>query len=208
VVGNDIIDIKETQRSTNWERRGFIQKIFSIKEQNLIRASADPFTTVWRLWSMKESAYKVYIQAGGERFFGPTRIECSFNSSENGWVKIDNISLETETVINANYIFSSARVGTLEIDTCILQLSGVNGKEQSDFMQQQVLNDFAKSNSMPWVDLLLQKTRAGVPLLFYKDKPLNISLSITHHGGYGAYSMVKNEGLSDFTANNVGQLFF
>jgi phosphopantetheinyl transferase (holo-ACP synthase) len=192
VVGNDIIDIKETKRSTNWKRRGFIQKIFSIKEQNLIRASADPFTTVWRLWSMKESAYKVYIQAGGERFFGPTRIECSFNSSENGRVKIDSISLETKTTINSNYIFSSAARGTLEIDTCILQLSGGNSKEQSDFMQQQVLNDFAKNNSMPLADLLLQKTKAGVPLIFYKDKALSISLSITHHGEYGAYSMVKN----------------
>ena len=61
MLGNDIIDINETRRTTNWERPRFIEKIFTFKEQRMITKSADPFTTVWHLWSMKESAYKVFI---------------------------------------------------------------------------------------------------------------------------------------------------
>jgi len=68
MVGNDIIDLGETRRSTNWERPGFVQKIFTPKEQGFINASADPFSIVWRLWSMKESAYKVFLQTGVDRF--------------------------------------------------------------------------------------------------------------------------------------------
>ena len=108
MVGNDIVDIHETRRSSNWERPGFLQKLFTVKEQSLIATSNDPFVTLWRLWSMKESAYKVYIQAGGIRFFNPTKIECSLNSLKIGQVKIAAITLKTKTSIQANYIYSTA----------------------------------------------------------------------------------------------------
>ena len=192
MIGNDIIDIYETRNSTNWERPGFMQKVFTTNEQQTINASADPFATVWHLWSMKESAYKVFIQGGGSRFFNPTKIECRLDSSKKGQVKIDNTILNTNTSINSNYIFSIATIGNYGIDTRIFQLTEYNSKYQSNFMHQQVLNDFAKSNSINCDELLIQKTKTGVPTLYLKNKLLNVSLSITHHGKYGAYSILKN----------------
>jgi phosphopantetheinyl transferase (holo-ACP synthase) len=190
MVGNDIIDINETRRSSNWERPGFMQKIFSKKEQSIISVSNDPFTTVWHLWSMKESAYKVFIQAGGNRFFNPTKIECSLDSSKNGQVKIDTITLRTNTSINANFIFSTATINNADIDTCIFQLTENNSNQQSNFIHQQVLNNFAKNNSLNCAELLIQKTKTGVPTLHYKNKLLDKSISITHHGKYAAYSIL------------------
>ena len=191
MVGNDIIDINETRRSSNWERPRFMQKIFTKKEQSIISVSNDPFTTVWHLWSMKESAYKVFIQAGGNRFFNPTKIECSLDSSKNGQVKIDTITLRTNTSINANFIFSTATINNSDIDTCIFQLTENNSKQQSNFIHQQVLNNFAKNNSLNFAELLIQKTKTGVPTLHYKNKLLDKSISITHHGKYAAYSILK-----------------
>ena len=192
MVGNDIIDINETRRSSNWERPRFMQKIFTIKEQSIISISNDPFTTVWHLWSMKESAYKVFVQAGGNRFFNPTKIECSLDSSKNGHVKIDTITLRTNTSINSNYIFSTAVINNSDIDTCIFQLTENNSKQQSNFIHQQVLNSFAKNNSLNCAELLIQKTKTGVPTLHYKNKLLNKSISISHHGKYAAYSILKD----------------
>ena len=84
-----------------------MQKIFTLKEQSIIATSADPFKTVWRLWSMKESAYKVFIQAGGIRFFNPTKIECSLHSLENGQVDtfIEELSKEAEKLCDENFKF-------------------------------------------------------------------------------------------------------
>ena len=192
MVGNDIIDINETRGSSNWERPRFMQKIFTIKEQSIISASIDPFTTVWHLWSMKESAYKVFIQAGGNRFFNPTKIECSLDSSKSGQVKIDKTTLITSTSINSNYIFSTAAINNSDIDTFIFQLTENNSKQHSNFIHQQVLYDFAKNNSLNCAELLIQKTKTGVPTLHYKNKPLNKSFSITHHGKYAAYSILKD----------------
>ncbi|MFT4754258.1 MAG: phosphopantetheinyl transferase (holo-ACP synthase) [Salibacteraceae bacterium] len=192
MLGNDIIDIKETKRSSNWERPRFMDKIFTKKEQSIISASVDPFTTVWHLWSMKESAYKVFIQAGGNRFFNPTKIECSLADAKNGQVEIDTIILKTSTLINSNYIFSTATIDTADIDTCIFQLTENNSRQQSNYMHQQVLNDFAKNNCLNREELVIQKTKTGVPILYYKNKPLGTSISITHHGKHGAYSILKN----------------
>ena len=191
MVGNDIIDINETRRASNWERPRFMQKIFTLKEQSIIAASSDSFTTVWHLWSMKESAYKAFIQAGGNRFFNPTKIECSLDSSENGQAEIGTTILKTNTSIHSHYIFSTATVENSDIDTRVFQLTEDSIQQQSQFMHQQVLNDFAKNNSFNPADLLLHKTETGVPTLHYKNKALRTSLSITHHGKYGAYSILK-----------------
>ena len=192
MVGNDIIDICETKRSTNWERSGFLQKIFTQKEQEFIQDSANPFRAIWQLWSMKESAYKVFIQTGADPFFKPSRIECDVESIESGSVKIGHTSLKTNTTRNSNYIFTTAVIDDSEIENRVFQIVESGSKFQSVFMHEQVLSDFAKHNSLNRVELKIQKTGTGVPKLFYKNKPLKCSLSITHHGKYGAYSILKN----------------
>jgi phosphopantetheinyl transferase (holo-ACP synthase) len=197
MVGNDIIDINETLRllhpkAIGWERTGFVQKIFTSKEQSVIADSKDPFTTVWHFWSMKESAYKVFIQNGGKRFFNPTKIECSIDAKEKGRVTIGAMNLKTSTSINFNYIFTSAVLNNIDIETSVFELSDTNIKQQSDCMHQHVLNDFAQNNSLNVNALFLEKTKTGVPTLYYNKKPLNASISITHHGKYGAYSFQKN----------------
>jgi phosphopantetheinyl transferase (holo-ACP synthase) len=191
MVGNDIVDIHETRRSSNWERPGFLQKLFTVKEQSLIATSNDPFVTLWRLWSMKESAYKVYIQAGGIRFFNPTKIECSLISLKIGQVKIAAITLKTKTSIQANYIYSTASEDCSTVVTRIFKLIESHPKKQGLFMQEQLLYDYAKNYSLKLAHLQLKKLVTGVPVFYYKKKPLITSISITHHGKYGAYSFLK-----------------
>lgn len=192
MIGNDIIDIFETRRVSNWKRAGFIEKLFSTEEQSEIKLSIDPFTTVWKLWSMKESAYKVFIQAGGKRFFNPSIIECKIDNSNIGQVKISGILLKTNTLIHPNYIFSSAVLDNTDVDTSIFRLSETNSKHLSNFIHQQLLNNFANMYSLKRGNLQLLKTEAGVPVLYYNNQPLNYSISITHQGQYGAYSILNN----------------
>lgn len=196
MIGNDIVDIQETKRSSNWERPRFMLKIFSLLEQTTIHASADPFSTVWQLWSMKESAYKVFIQAGGERCFSPSKIECRINDSKKGEVKIGDLSLTTSTLINPNYIFTTAALDYSTINTRIFRLAENRIKSQSSFMYEQLINDFAKSYSLNSAELTLQKTSTGIPKLFHKNNELKTPLSISHHGKYGGYSFVKGLSLS------------
>lgn len=61
MTGNDIVDIKQAAAESNWKRKGFLEKIFTPHEQEYIGQSALPEEMVWKLWSMKESAYNIYI---------------------------------------------------------------------------------------------------------------------------------------------------
>ena len=189
MVGNDIIDIGETKRSTDWERPGFLQKIFTQKEQEIIYASADPFTTVWQLWSMKESAYKIVIQTGAERSFNPSRFECDLESLENGLVRMHDRTFKTTTKIDSNYVFTTASFGNSEFENRVFKIIEKGSEYQSAFMQEKVLKAFLKHNALKRSELKIQKTKTGVPKLFYKNKVLNRSFSIAHHGKYGAYSI-------------------
>ena len=56
MIGNDVIDLQLAAVQSNWQRPGFREKIVTEGENHLIDAAEDPFQTVWRLWSMKESA--------------------------------------------------------------------------------------------------------------------------------------------------------
>jgi phosphopantetheinyl transferase (holo-ACP synthase) len=82
VIGNDVVDIEQAEKESNWQRRGFLDKLFTTREQDFILSSANPGQTVWVLWSMKESAYKIYNRETGIRAFMPKRLECYIEVNE------------------------------------------------------------------------------------------------------------------------------
>ena len=89
MVGNDLVDLQIAKSESNWRRKGFLEKQFTIKEQQLILKNGNSFNDVWRLWSMKEAAYKVYTQQHKKRFFAPQKFECSFISQSEGMVSFE-----------------------------------------------------------------------------------------------------------------------
>ena len=76
MIGNDIIDLSLAKTQSNWQRKGFLEKQFSANEQQLILAATNSFILVWRFWSMKEAAYKIFTQQNEIRFFAPKNFDC------------------------------------------------------------------------------------------------------------------------------------
>ncbi|OBX24408.1 MULTISPECIES: 4'-phosphopantetheinyl transferase family protein [Bizionia] len=189
MIGNDIIDLQETMRTTNWKRSGFLKKIFTEKEQHIIAVSDNSFLIVWQLWSMKESAYKVFIQAGGKPFYNPRRLECSLKSGY-GEVSIESIILKTETISNTDYIFSVAKKQDDEVKNGVFNLAGMTTEKQSALLKQEFIKDFSVENGLNVEVLSIRKSGAGVPRLFDKDIDLDISFSLSHHGKYASYSIL------------------
>jgi phosphopantetheinyl transferase (holo-ACP synthase) len=60
MIGNDVVDLVLARKKV-WRRTGYLQKIFTESEQLLIENSSNPHVLVWKLWSMKEAAYKIII---------------------------------------------------------------------------------------------------------------------------------------------------
>ena len=188
MVGNDIIDLEKTRRASDWQRPGFLQKIFTPLEQSIIAAAEDPFTTVWQLWSMKESAYKIFIQAGGARFYNPSKLACHLISHTDGEVKMNSLLLKTTTLFHPDYLFTVAKLNNIEVTNAIFPLSSNNREQQSKQLYQQLIDDYALIQQLNPILLSIQKLTSGVPILHYNQEPILTAISITHHGKYGAYS--------------------
>jgi phosphopantetheinyl transferase (holo-ACP synthase) len=74
MIGNDIVDLALARKESNWQRKGFLDKIFTKKEQLQIVTAQNPETMVWNLWSRKEAVYKIYNRETGIRAFIPLEL--------------------------------------------------------------------------------------------------------------------------------------
>jgi phosphopantetheinyl transferase len=112
MIGNDIVDIVQSRKESNWRRTGFIDKLFTIEEQLLIAEHFDPEIMVWRLWTMKEAAYKIYNRETSIRAFIPKQLICSIHGRLDGIVNCDDRFYFTKTAIDGNSIYTVAVTST------------------------------------------------------------------------------------------------
>ena len=121
MIGNDIIDLALAQKESNWKRKGFLEKLFTSKEQLLISISQNPEITVWNLWSRKEAAYKIYNRQTQIRAFIPKHLECFDIETRDGIlygkVICYDVVYYTETKITSEYIETNAVLNLDDFDT-------------------------------------------------------------------------------------------
>lgn len=112
MIGNDVIDLRQTRIESNWMRKGFIQKVFTDQEQFLIANHPNPEIAVWTLWSMKEAAYKIWNRETKIRAYIPNKLHCSLltqNSTDiTGQVHYGSCTYYTKTIISKEHIHTIA----------------------------------------------------------------------------------------------------
>lgn len=119
MIGNDIVDLQLAKNQSNWKRKGYLDKIFTLIEQNFINNAINQEFKVWELWSRKEAVYKILLQKGEKPGFYPIKIECKNNEI----VVFNNELFYTKTYLNTNYLYTVAVVN--EVDFCkIMPFSG------------------------------------------------------------------------------------
>lgn len=106
MIGNDIVDLALAKKESNWQRKGFLNKIFTLQEQLQIHSSENQNSMVWSLWSRKEAAYKIYNRQSGIRKYNPIQFDCF--ASENGKIVFGNQVYYSRTEISPEFIYSEA----------------------------------------------------------------------------------------------------
>ncbi|WP_316813808.1 4'-phosphopantetheinyl transferase superfamily protein [Pedobacter heparinus] len=112
MIGNDIVDLEAALKESDWRRKGYLEKIFSPDERFLISSAKDAETMVWLLWTMKESAYKIFSRAEKIRIFAPAAIVCNnliiHKNTATGHVRHQNQLYFTGSSITEKYIHTIA----------------------------------------------------------------------------------------------------
>ncbi len=193
MIGNDIVDLKLAQTQSNWRRKGFLAKICTKQEQDLIEKSKNPLELVWLLWSMKESAYKCYIQKNPRRFYAPRKISCDQISDARGSVVINKERYFTKSIITDDVIVTTAgQTPDFIVEENHFSLDGtISFKKQSQVVRAQLKNVISRVLNIPRDSLRIIKDSSGVPRIYENQNQLEVSFSMSHHGKYGAYSILK-----------------
>lgn len=92
MIGNDVVDLLQSRQESNWQRKGFVEKLFTTEEQLLIKEDSNPEVIIWLLWSMKEAAYKIYNRQTKRREYIPKKLICKIVSSDNHFYSLGQVS--------------------------------------------------------------------------------------------------------------------
>ena len=187
MIGNDVVDLKLAALQSNWERPRFLSKLFTASEQKLIQKALNPFETLWLLWSMKESAYKIYMQQGGTRVYAPLKFECYIINDTDGSVRFNSNLYMTASTINTDYIHTVSFSKQMDVTVHVFPLKDSSAKSQRYETYKLLRNSIAKQRNLDFENLEIKKTSEGTPQLYFKNSLVNISFSISHHGEYGAF---------------------
>lgn len=159
MIGNDIVDLALAQKESNWQRKGFLDKIFTQNEQLLILNAENPAMVVWNLWSRKEAAYKIYNRKTQIRGYFPLRFECFdleiIDGIVFGKVVLKNFVYYTKTVITDQFI------NTIAVEN---------------------IQDFDKIKTLE--NRTNIRKRNGIPHYFKKGNRVPRPTSISHHGRF------------------------
>ena len=191
MIGNDIVDLAQASQDSNWRRKGFLDKVFTPQEQQLIHNATDPDRMVWLLWSMKESTYKLAVRKTKNRTFAPTKIACSITevtkSTAEGTVFYSD-RYQTKSIITAHYIVTvafAANSGPTYSQT-IVPFDTTSYQAHHELLLRTIKEHSSALFQTPKHDIRIDKDKLGIPVLAIGNL-VTASISITHHGHYGAY---------------------
>ena len=166
MIGNDVIDLAQSRKESNWQRKGFVEKLFTAEEQQLIKKYDEPEIMIWLLWSMKEAAYKIYNRQTKIREFSPQKLVCFIESldinNSYGKVVCDKNIYHTKTILSLESIHTVAVADFKDLNNVI----EVENKE-------------------------IVKDENGIPYLKISSNALQ-DISISHHGRFEKRIMIQN----------------
>ncbi len=194
MIGNDIVDLRCAKSESNWQRAGFLDKVFDDHEINVIRTSSNPNALVWRLWTMKESTYKANFRRSSKRFFNPKRISCTLLDHQRGSVTIDSYRYKTMTETNSNYIHTVALSDTISaIDSSCFSLKEASYSVQHRETYNELTEKLAADLGLTKSAIQIKKDPFGIPMVYVENQLLKRYITMTHHGHYAAIALTNHD---------------
>jgi hypothetical protein len=188
LVGNDIVDFADPESRLESLHPRFVDRVCSTAEQTSIAASRCPERSLWAHWAAKESAYKVMRKLDPSIVFSPSRFEIQIDEAVSDAVLHGRVSaggrlLPLGLEITEDWVHACVR--TPGDGTASRWVRRIPGKSTpSTFARQLIRHCFAAPLGVSPVELRIVGSRP--PRLFFGDEPLDVDVSLSHHGRWVA----------------------
>jgi phosphopantetheinyl transferase (holo-ACP synthase) len=176
MIGNDVIDLRLACRESNWQRKGYLDKIFTVAEQDMIWQAAIPADMVWLLWSCKEAVYKIVNRITNVRSYNPVRFRCT--------------ALEQQGEPITGKMLHEAKeysIVSYRNNSCIHTVAVAH----NIFLDKLDIYTGSELPSHLFADGSLLKNQDGIPYLMNCCTNSTVPVSISHHGDY--FGVVKRK---------------
>ena len=191
MIGNDVVDLSVACGSSRILETRYLDKIFSKQEQAYIRKGRSPEESLWLLWSMKESAYKIFLKTHKKLFYNSLTFCCKVIDEEKGSVTINDEYYYTFSVKTKNFIHTIAlenRADTFRFD--FTKLNNATYEDQHRAGHAKLKAVYAANAGIDASSLKIRKDTLGIPELYLHKRKTNLAFSISHHGYYAAVAML------------------
>lgn len=141
---------------------------------------------------MKESAYKAHLRKYKKPFFAPLKIACDFDPEGTGKILIDDAVYAANTIVREDFIYTVAvtdlsREYTGKIQKVVdTSYTNLHNKSYQDVINIGSVQFHEHVNTIE-----IKKDEYGIPRIFIDNKEQPLIFSITHHGKYYAYVILK-----------------
>lgn len=191
MIGNDIVDLSISHVGESPRRERYLKKIFTDEEISIIESLGNEDHWIWLLWSIKESVYKIISRKEKRIRYAPKTIQCrgvniAVKNSYESIIEYEGIQFSAFSEVKPEYIHSIAVESGFErypLESEIFDIpKDVNEK---DFVNNEILSALEKKLEIT-TNLSIQRDVDRVPHLYNENQEIGY-LSISHHGGYGAF---------------------
>lgn len=175
MIGNDLVDLRQAAIESNWKRKGYLAKICTPEEQQLVLKAPEPDEMLWLLWTMKEAACKIVQRKTGIRSYEPLNFCCGSLNME-----------QTKASGTVSYFKDSFLVKS-ELKSTFIHSVAVSAMEDFEQLHLQYLQPDttykAAFNSLCGI-YHLTGTPSGIPELTHQVTGQKHAVSVSHHGDY------------------------
>jgi len=146
---------------------------------------------LWLLWSIKESAFKSAVKWGWDiRFSGRDFLVKDLLPHQHGcdsYVTVDGREVPVRSEVRNSYLHSYVRRENQSVTKEMLTFDSTDYQVQSRLVKKKAIQRLAKQLGLMLEQVTIAKDSQEVPFFHYQEERLDIDLTISHHGRFGAY---------------------
>ncbi len=185
MIGNDVVDLGDPEVDPRARHPRFDRRVYSRNEREAIRCSGAPERLRWMLWAAKEAAYKVARKADPRAIFSPRRFEVELGANLRGRVchaggRVQVVLDESEGRIHC--IASDREMDTLALCSRVVPFEGTAVEARVE-LRRLVCSAIAEILGLPLRELSIGR-RGRIPVACFAGLPLQMDLSLSHHGRF------------------------
>jgi hypothetical protein len=205
-IGNDIVDLSDTDNIGKSADSRFRQRVFTSDEQERIASAADPDLMLWAIWAAKEAAYKIVNKSDLLAVFTPRRYSVFLPYGGQGSVRSGRVDTPLGPVVvridvTRDYLHcigATLRPGVLDhVIWDIERFSAVDDARDHDLsmaVRRLAGRRLSAMLNRPAMDIDIRRfnetDRWGPPAPYLGEQPLPFDLSLSHDGAFVACAMI------------------